>query len=77
MPSKKNKSNGKKLTEEERAKLLSKYNFTSIPKKEMPVAPEKVSDVNISAAFLTVKTHGNANAAADGTILRHALSVDS
>ena len=51
MPSKKNKSNGKKLTEEERAKLLSKYNFTSIPKKEMPVAPEKVSDVNINKDF--------------------------
>ena len=51
MPSKKNKSNGKKLTEEERAKLLSKYNFTSTPKKEIPVVPEKVSDVNINKDF--------------------------
>ena len=51
MPSKKNKSNGKKLTEEEREKLLSKYNFTSTPKKEMPVVPKKVSDVNINKDY--------------------------
>ena len=51
MPSKKNKSSGKKLTEEEKAKLLSMYNFTSTPKKEMPVVLEKVSDININKDY--------------------------